>query len=142
MSLSCHLVFDGVCDRAFRAYQRILGGELKTLLTFGQSPLAEQLPPDWQGRILHATLVLDDQELMGSDAFPGAYAQPQGFSVTVGYADVDRARAVFDALADGGRLHMPFQATFWSPGFGVLVDRYGVPWEVNCTAAAQENPAG
>lgn len=133
MRTNCHVAFDGECETAFRLYQRLLGGELATMLTYGASPMANQVPPEWQKRIIHATLVLDGQELLlGSDAFPGAYQRPQGFFVTLSIADLARAREIFQTLAEGGRVGMPFQETFWSAGFGVLVDRFGIPWEINC----------
>ncbi len=132
MTLSCHLHFDGQCEAAFQCYQGILGGEITTLLSFGKSPLAAQLPEDWQARILHANLQLGELSLLGSDAFPGTYQRPQGFAVTLGIANHAKAARAFEALADGGQIQMPFQATFWTPGFGVLVDRFGIPWEVNC----------
>lgn len=132
MSLSCHLTFDGHCEAAFRSYQQILGGEITTLLRFGESPLGAQVPADWQARILHANLQVGALSLLGSDAFPGAYQRPQGFAVTLGVAEPAEAARVFEALADGGQIQMPYQPTFWTPGFGVLVDRFGTPWEVNC----------
>lgn len=132
MSLSCHLTFDGHCEAAFRSYQQILGGEITTLLRFGESPLGAQVPADWQARILHANLQIGALSLLGSDAFPGAYQRPQGFAVTLGVAEPAEAARVFEALADGGQIQMPYQPTFWTPGFGVLVDRFGTPWEVNC----------
>ena len=133
MRVSCHLAFDGQCEVAFRTYERLLSGEIATMLKFGDSPVADQVPREWQQRILHATLTMDGRDLlMGSDAFPNAYERPQGFSATVGVAELQRAREIFDALAEGGRVHMPFQKTFWSAGFGVLVDRFGIPWEINC----------
>lgn len=136
MRISCHLSFDGQCEVAFRTYQLLLGGQIITMLKFGESPLADQVPPQWQNRILHATLMLGDQELLGSDAFPDAYERPQGFSVTLGISEPAKAKEVFLALAEGGRVHMPYQETSWSAGFGVLVDRFGMPWEVNCERPA------
>ena len=68
---------------------------------------------------------------MGSDAFPGGYERPAGCAVLIGLTDIERARDIFRALADGGRATMPFEKTFWSPGFGVLIDRFGGSWEVN-----------
>ena len=130
MSLNCHLTFDGECEAAFSAYQRILGGETK-LLEYGKSPLANQVPPHWQRRIVHATLVLAGQELVGSDAFPDAYESPRGFSVLLAAPGRNEGKRIFDALAEGGRVNVPFQETFWSPGYGFLIDRFGVPWEIN-----------
>jgi len=136
MRISCHLSFDGQCEVAFRTYQRLLGGEIITMLEYGESPMADQVPPQWQNRILHATLRLGDQELLGTDAFPDAYERPQSFFVTLGISELAKAREVFASLAEGGRVQMPFQETFWSAGYGVLVDRFGVPWEVNCEQPA------
>lgn len=140
MSLSCHLQFDGQCEAAIRCYQGILGGEITTLLRFGESPLGAQVPPDWQARILHAHLQIGALSLLGSDAFPGTYQRPQGFAVTLGMAALTQAASVFEALADGGQIQMPFQACFWTPGFGVLVDRFGIPWEVNCDPGSLPEP--
>jgi PhnB protein len=141
MRISCHLAFDGQCELAFRTYQRLLGGEIVTLLRFSESPMAKEVPSEWQQRILHATLVLDGQEfLLGSDAFPNAYERPQGFAATLGIAAPTRAKEVFEALAEGGRVQLPFQETFWSAGFGVLVDQFGVPWEINCERAPTLSP--
>jgi PhnB protein len=137
MSLSCHLTFDGQCEEAFRSYERLLGAKTVTMLEYGKSPMATQFPPHWQRRIMHATLVLDDaQELLGSDAFPDGYETPRGFAVTLAIADPARAKQIFASLAEGGRVQVPLQETFWSPGYGHLVDRFGIPWEVNA-----EHPA-
>ena len=133
--ISPHLIYDGQCREAFVAYQRILGGTLATLMTFGESPLAASVDAKWHSRILHATLEIDGAELNGADVLPHDYQRPQGFSVILNLPDVDRARGIFAALAGGGRVNMPFQSTFWSPGFGVLVDRFAVPWEINCAAS-------
>ena len=133
MRISPHLIFDGQCREAFVAYQRILGGTLATFMTFGESPLAASVDAKWHARILHATLELDGAELNGADVLPHDYQRPQGFSVILNLGDVEQARRIFVAFAGGGKVHMPFQSTFWSPGFGVVVDRFGTPWEINCT---------
>ena len=132
LQLSVHLSFDGQCAAAFRQYQRLLGGELVTLMTYGESPMADRVPVEWRDRIVHATLRLDGMELMGADVAPESYMTPQGFAVVLNIHGVERARVLFGELAEGGTLRLPFQKTFWSPGYGLLVDRYGVPWEINC----------
>ena len=131
MQISCHLSFDGTCEAAFRAYRRILGGEVMTLMTYAESPLSKQVPANWQSKIMHATLRIGDQELLGADVFPGAAVPHEGFAVVIGIAGVERGWKIFDALAEGGSIKMPFAPTFWSPGYGMLVDRFGVPWEIN-----------
>jgi PhnB protein len=127
-------MFDGQCREAFTEYRRILGGKLATMMTYGESPLAASVDAKWHSRILHATLDLDGAELTGADVLPQDYQRPQGFSVLLSISGAARGTRIFAALAEGGKVHMPFQSTFWSPGFGVLVDRFAVPWEINCAA--------
>ena len=138
MRISPHLIYDGTCREAFVAYQRIFGGKLATFMTFGESPLAATVDAKWHSRILHATLDLDGAELNGADVLPHDYQRPQGFSVILSLDGVERAREIFAALGEGGKVNMPFQSTFWSPGFGVLVDRFGVPWEINCAQGGSD----
>ena len=132
MQISPHLCFDGQCEKAFRYYQQILGGTLETMLTYGDSPMAAEFESQWHDRILHATLRLDDYELLGADLRPKDYRKPQGFCVTLTIDELPEAERVFQSLASGGEIHVPFRPVFWSAGFGVLVDQFEVPWEINC----------
>jgi PhnB protein len=131
MRISPHLCFDGQCREAIQLYHRILGGTIETMLTYGESPMASSTDPGCHDRIVHATLVLDGIELTGVDMIPGSYHRPQGFFITLSVNGVARARHIFNSLGDGGVIQFPFEKTFWSPGFGVLVDRFNVPWEIN-----------
>jgi PhnB protein len=81
---------------------------------------------------MHARLVVGDQVLMGGDAPPQYFTQPQGFSVSLNFKERAEAERVFTAMSEGGAVKMPFQKTFWSAGFGMFVDRFGIPWMVNC----------
>jgi len=130
LRVSIHLLFDGQCEAAFGFYRGLLGGELTTMLKYGDSPLADTIEPRYRARILHATLRLGDQELLGADVMPGDYARPRGFYALLSLRGPVEAQRVFDALAEGGSIHMPLQKTFWSEGFGVVTDRFGVPWEI------------
>ena len=132
MKISAHLCFDGTCEEAFRFYQQILGGVITTMLRYGESPLAQQTPAHMRSKIIHATLVIGAHELLGADIALAERTVPAGYFVTVGVPDPVRAEEVFRALSSDGEVRMPFQKTFWSAGFGVLVDRFGIPWEVNC----------
>ena len=131
MRISPHLCFDGQCREAMQLYQKILGGTLQTMLSYGDSPMASSVDPQWHDRIVHATLVLEGIELTGVDMIRGTFQKPQGFFVTVTVAGAARAKDVFSALSQGGAIKFPFEKTFWSPGFGVLVDRFDIPWEIN-----------
>jgi PhnB protein len=126
-----HLTFGGDCEEAFTFYQRIFGGSLR-IVRYGDSPMADTVPVEWRSKVAHATLTSDALMLAGADLT--TYVPPRGFFALLEIGDPVRGRAVFDALAAGGEVGMAFQETFWSPGFGVLVDRFGIPWEVNCAA--------
>jgi PhnB protein len=136
VQINPYLNFNGDCAAAFRFYEKCLGGKIVMLQTHGESPMADQVPPEWRDRVLHARLEVDDAVLMGSDAPPEDYQKPQGLSVSLGVAKPEEAERIFNALADGATVQMPIQKTFWSVRFGMLVDRFGIPWMVNCTQAA------
>ena len=134
MRISPHLMFNGQCRAAFTRYHQLLGGELR-MLPFGDSPMAADVEPQWHDRIVHVTLQFDDYELAGADVLPQDYATPQGFSVLLSFDDSAQGERVFTELASGGEIRFPYQETFWSSGFGVLVDEFGIPWEVSCAQA-------
>src|SRR5207245_317782 len=111
--LTAYLFFDGTCAEAMRFYQRALGGKLD-LMTHADSPIAAQTPPGSADGIMHARLVNDGLVLMASDSMVGQpYGGMKGFSVSVIYPTAAEARKVFDALAQGGRVTMPLDKTFW-----------------------------
>ena len=132
MKLTPYLSFDGQCEAAFHFYEKCLGGKITFMMTFGESPMADQAPPEWSKKILHTTLTVGDQLLQGSDAFPGAYQKPQGISVSISITAVADAERIFHALAEKGEVQMPIQETFWAQRFGVLTDQFGTPWLINC----------
>src|SRR5688572_27044016 len=129
--LSPYLIFTGDCAQAMRFYERVLGGNLD-IRTHGESMPPEHVPPGAENLILHARLEFDGNALMASDDQVGApKKESAGFSLSLSYNDAAEANRIFKALAEGGRITMPFAETFWSPGFGMMVDRFGVPWMVN-----------
>jgi PhnB protein len=132
MRIDTYLFFDGQCAEAFRFYERVLGGRIEFMQTTGESPMADQTPPDQHDTILHVHLTVGDQVLMGSDAPPPHFEKPQGFSVSVNVEEPAEAERIFDALAEGGQVRMPMEKTFWAARFGMCVDRFGTPWMVGC----------
>jgi PhnB protein len=135
MRLNPHLVFNGQCEAAFRFYEQCLGGKIIMMLTWGSSPMAGEVPPESSGKILHATLSIGDSILNGADTISGQYEQPKGFYVLINVEEPVEAERVFQTLAEGGTVQMPIQKTFWAARFGVLIDRFGIPWEINCGQA-------
>jgi PhnB protein len=137
MQVNPYLVFDGQCATAFRFYAQVLGGQPEATMTFGEMPGMTEMPPEARDRILHTRLRVADQWLMGSDCPPGQYQQPQGMSVALQVDEPAAARRIFGALAAEGAVTMPFEPTFFAAGgFGMLVDRFGIPWMINCERAA------
>ena len=136
MQLNPYLSFNGQCAEAFEFYQQCLGGNIQTMMTHGDSPMADQVPSEWRDRILHATLIVAETALMGADVPPDSYKEPRGFSITIQINDAADAERIFRALSEGGTVTMPLQETFWAARFGMVVDRFGIPWMVNCGQAA------
>ncbi len=132
MHLNPYLSFNGQCEAAFQFYQQCLGGKITAMFPHEGTPAEVHVPANWRKKIMHAQLVMDGQILMGADTPPEHYEQPRGFSVTAGITDAKEAERVFHALAEGGSVKMPIAETFWAERFGMLVDRYGIPWMVNC----------
>ncbi|HSZ62845.1 MAG TPA: VOC family protein [Terriglobales bacterium] len=130
--------FDGQCEEAFEFYANLLAGEIVAMTTHEQTPAAAHVPAEWRSKIIHARLILGNQILMGSDAPPDHQQKPQGFSVNINVDNPAEAERIFDALKENGKVTMPFGETFWAVRFGMLVDRFGIPWMVNCEKAAAQ----
>jgi PhnB protein len=127
-----YLNFDGRCEEALAFYADCLSGEVEGIFRFSDGPLADTVPADWREKVMHATLTFGGKALMGSDVPPGQYETPRGFALSLHLADVGEAERIFARLAEGGTATMPLQQTFWADRFGLLVDRFGIPWMVNC----------
>ena len=132
MQLNPHLNFDGRCEAAFRFYEKSLGGKIQFLKTYADSPMGENMPPEWRSKIIHATIAIGGVMVMGADAPPDHFRKPQGFTVSLSVKDPAEADRLFQALAEGGQVTMPMQNTFWAQRFGMLTDQFGIPWMVNC----------
>ncbi len=129
MKIHPYLGFDGTCREAFRLYERVLGGRIEMLMTYGDMPGTET-PAEHRDRIIHVRLVSGENVLMGGDVPPGQPV-PQGFSLSIQVDSAEEANRIFNALAEGGRTTMPLGPAFWAERFGMLVDRFGTPWMVN-----------
>ena len=137
--LDSYLFFDGNCAQAMRFYEKALGAKLEAVMTYGDSPQPDQCPPGAKDLVMHASLLVDGRRLMASDVPPGMGEGPKpmaGFALSLGYTSTAEAGRVFDALAQGGKVTMPMQKTFWAERFGMLTDRFGTPWMVSGDAQA------
>jgi PhnB protein len=141
MALNPYLYFDGQCEEAFRFYEKCLGGKITFMMTWEDSPMPGQAPSGWAKKILHAGLASGDGVLEGCDAMPGQYKKPESFCVMLRPKEAAEADRIFKALAEGGTVKIPIAETFWALRFGKVLDRFGVPWLVNCEKPAVENVA-
>jgi len=132
MQLNPYLNFNGQAKEAFKFYERVLGGQVVFQMTWGEMPGADQFPAELHSRIMHTSMKLGDQVLMGADSPPDRYQQPKGINVSLHFKDAAEGKKVFEALSEKGTVQMPFEKTFWAEGFGMCVDQFGIPWMVNC----------
>ena len=136
MDLAPYLNFNGNCAEAFKLYEQTFHGKIAMIQTFGESPMKDQVPAEWHGKVVHVRLEIGSKVLMGSDAPPPHFQSPQGMSVSITVPTYAEANRIFMALAQNGNVTMPFARTFWAPGFGMCTDRFGIPWMVGCEQPA------
>jgi PhnB protein len=136
VQINPYLHCNGQCEAAFKFYEKVLGAKIDGMFTFGDSPMAKEVPSDWQKKVMHARMTVNGNVLMGADASSECYQRPQDFSVSIGAKEPEEAERVFKELAQNGTVQMPIQKTFWSARFGMLADQFGIPWMVNCEQAA------
>jgi PhnB protein len=137
MQVSTYLSFTGQCEAAFKFYERCLGGQLGAIFRYAGSPMADDAPAGWGDKVMHGRVTVGGQVLMGADVAPERYEEPKGFSLSLQIQSTADAERIFHELAEGGAVMMPLEKTFWAERFGMVVDRFGVPWMVNCEGPDQ-----
>ena len=132
-----YIAFKGNAREAMDFYKEALGAEEIFSQTYGESPMADMGPAD---AIMHATIKIGESHIMVCDDMrPEAEAGAGNISLAIGLNEVDTARRYFDNLAQGGEVTMPLEKTFWAEAFGMLTDRFGIKWMVNCDTPAGES---
>jgi PhnB protein len=137
MQMNPYLSFKGECEAAFKFYEQCLGGRLGAIFRYAGTPLAGQVPADWSDKVMHGSMTIGNQTLLGADSAMDQYEEPKGFSLTLQIKSTADAERTFNELAEGGRVVMPLEKTFWAARFGMLVDRFGIPWMINCDGSDQ-----
>ena len=132
MEVSAYVTFKGDCEAAFKYYVEVLGATLGLLFSYANSPMADVVPDGWETKIMHGSVTIGGKLLEGADAPPERYEKPQGFALSLNVATAQEAERVFEQLAAGGKVQYPIAKTFWSERFGMVVDRFGIPWMINC----------
>jgi PhnB protein len=134
MQITTALQFKGDCEAAFRFYEQCLGATPGGLFRYGGSAMEGDAPADWSDKIMHGSVSIAGHEIMGGDVPPDRYEAPRGISLSLQIPKAADGACIFRQLAEGGRIIVPFEKTFWAVGFGMVVDRFGIPWMINCEA--------
>lgn len=132
MVIQPYLFFGGRCEQALDFYQSTLGAEVIMLMRFNESPQpipADMLQPGFENKIMHSSFRIGETTLMASDGCDDK-SRFSGFSLSLTVPTEAEADRVFAALSEGGKITMPLGKTFWSPRYGMLIDRFGIGWMV------------
>jgi PhnB protein len=131
MQLQPYLFFDGRCEEAIEYYRKALDAKVEMLMRYKESP--EPPPPGHQvpgDKVMHAALRIGDTQVLASDGFASGKPKFEGFSLSFNARDDAHAKRVFGALGDGGKVTQPLVKTFFASSFGMVHDKFGVPWIV------------
>lgn len=131
-----YLFFSGRCEEALEFYRTAVGARVEFLMRHSDSPDAPppgMLQPGWENKVMHATFHIGSSTVMGSDGCDDK-SQFGGFALSIAWPTEAEADQAFARLSEGGQVQMPLTKTFWSPKFGMLIDRFGVSWMVTVTA--------
>ncbi len=132
LGITPYLGYKGNCREAIDFYQSALGAELLFLQTVGESPMPEMGPAE---NVMHASLKIGDSTIMMSDDMrPDAPAAGGNISLALGLDDPAKAAQLFNNLAQGGIVIMPLAKAYWAEAFGMLKDKFGITWMLNCEA--------
>jgi PhnB protein len=126
-----YLSFAGNCEEAFNFYKECLNGEITNINYYEGSPM--EVPEEFKKKILHITLQFENCEIMAADATPEQpFVQGNNVAISINLDDNSKAEKYFKNLSNGANIIMPFADTFWDARFGMLVDKFGINWMVNC----------
>lgn len=133
MQINPYLTFNGNCEQAFAFYADLFDVEIGELHRYRGSPLEEQVPDEFLHHVMHASMNICNIVLMGSDSTPDrAFAPIRSATLSISVSETEEAERIFSALSSQGTVTMPLSETFWAQRFGMLTDRFGTPWMVNC----------
>jgi PhnB protein len=134
--LSTYLFFNGNCEQAIKLYEKVFGGKIIMMMRNADAPSEARMPNTPDNMVMHVRLDIGNMMLLASDCPPNMYDKPQGFRVMFGVEKAAEGERVFNALAEGGSVQMPYQKTFWAHRFGMVTDKFGTPWMINCEKEA------
>ena len=133
MQVQPYLFFDGRCEEAIEFYKKALGAKIEMMMRFKESPEPpppDMCPPGSEDKIMHSALRIGDTTVMASDGRAQGKPKFEGFALSINAKDEAEADRTFAALAEGGKVQMPLEKTFFAKRFGMVADRFGVGWMI------------
>jgi PhnB protein len=130
MKLHTYLNYGGNCAQAFRFYEQHLGGTIRMMMTHGQQPNANQVPPEQKNSIMYARMSIGETDLMGSDVPPERFQPIRSAYLSLTVDSVEEAERIYNLLQDGGEIFMPMEETFFAIRFAMLRDKFGTSWMI------------
>ena len=135
MKVQAYITFDGRCEEALEFYKKSIDAEVTSLMRWKESQDKDMKgPPGYEEKVMNAAFRIGETELMADDGMGEKTAEFKGMTLAIEVADDAEAKRVFTALGEGGNVTMPLAKTFWTSSFGMLTDKFGVPWMVNVAA--------
>ena len=135
MKVQAYITFGGRCEEALEFYKKSLGAEVTGLMRWKESQDKDMMgPPGYEEKIMNAAFRIGETELMADDGMGDKTTEFKGMTLAIEVADDAEAERVFTALGESGNVTMPLAKTFWTSSFGMLTDKFGVPWMVNVAA--------
>ena len=135
MKVQAYITFAGRCEEALEFYKKSIAAEVTGMLRWKDCPDAGMKPPPgFEEKIMNAAFSIGETHLMADDGMGEKTAEFKGVTLVIEVADDAQAKRVFTALGEGGNVTMPLMKTFWTSSFGMLTDKFGVPWMVNVAA--------
>ena len=125
-----YLFFDGRCEEALDFYRKGLGAQVDAVMKFKDSPDPAACGSALPNKVMHASFRIGETTVMASDGECKGQPKFEGFALSITVPTEGDADRLFAALADGGQVQMPLAKTFFSPKFGMAMDRFGVAWMV------------
>jgi len=129
LAVNPYISFKGNCREAIQFYKNALNAQVLFTQTFGESPMSGMGPAE---NIMHCSLQVGESKIMMSDSPSHEPAGTGDISLAIGLNDPEQARQFFDNLAKDGKVIMPLAKTYWAESFGMLTDKFGIKWMINC----------
>lgn len=131
MQIQPYVFFDGRCEEALRFYADKLGAKVLFKMHYKDAPPeAQRGDSKWDDKVMHASIQIGESVLMVSDDCMNEQVTHNGFNLSLTADSLAEGEKLYNALAEGGSVNMPWQATFWTKGFGVVTDQFGISWMV------------